>query len=85
MHSSGSGINHFRSGGQRNGSGIPHLANALIKDGVIQDTQGKLIFRQDYIFNSPSTAAGVLLGRSSNGWQMWKKKAGMTLDELKRS
>ena len=37
---------------------------------------------QDYTFNSPSTAAGVLLGRATNGRVNWKAKDGRTLKEI---
>ena len=43
-----------------------------------------LEFKQDYIFNSPSMASSIVLGRNSNGWINWKNKEGKTLDELKR-
>ncbi len=36
----------------------------------------------DYRFDSPSTAAGVLLGRSSNGRETWKDEQGRTLKQL---
>jgi len=36
---------------------------------------------QDYTFDSPSTAAGVLLGRSANGRELWKDETGRTLKE----
>ena len=31
------------------------------------------IFTQDYSFNSPSAASGVIQGRSSNGRKEWKE------------
>lgn len=34
------------------------------------------------MFNAPSTAAGVLLGRSSNGRVEWKDANGQTLKQL---
>jgi hypothetical protein len=37
---------------------------------------------QDYTFDSPSTAAGVLLGRSANGRIEWKAADGRSLKEL---
>ncbi len=44
-----------------------------------------MTFTSDYIFNSPSAAAGVVLGRNANGWIEWKNEDGKTLDELKRT
>lgn len=61
-----------------------NLRSKLIEDQIAKSHNGKLKFQQDYIFNSPSTAAGVILGRSTNGWTKWKNKNGVTLDALKR-
>ena len=36
-------------------------------------------FEQDYTFNSPSQAAGVMLGRNANGRVQWKTESGVTL------
>lgn len=41
-------------------------------------------FSEDYIFSTPSTAGGILLGSSVNGWKVWKNTEGKTLDEVKR-
>jgi hypothetical protein len=43
-----------------------------------------MVFVKDYLFPSPSQAASTVLGRSTNGWTMWKDSKGRTLDELKR-
>ena len=56
----------------------------LIQSNILTELNGNYIFDQDYIFNSPSMAGGVVLGRSTNGWTKWKNKDGITLDELKR-
>lgn len=42
-------------------------------------------FATDYLFDSPSAASSAILGRTSNGWLMWKDKEGNTLDEIKRN
>lgn len=60
------------------------LREKLVKSGILVKKDEHYSFDQDYIFNSPSTAGGVILGRSTNGWRAWKNKAGKTLDELKR-
>jgi len=41
-------------------------------------------FTKDVIFTSPSLAATVVIGRSTNGWIYWKDEQGKTLDENKR-
>ena len=43
---------------------------------------GLLRLKEDYTFNSPSTAAEYVLGRSTNGWIMWKDDIGQTLDTV---
>lgn len=64
-----------------------HLINfreQLIQNQIIIERDSYYEFVEDYVFNSPSTAGGVVLGRSTNGWTKWKNKNGQTLDELKR-
>ena len=43
-----------------------------------------LIMTSDKTFTSPSTAADFCLGRSVNGWTIWKDKDGNTLDAIYR-
>lgn len=61
-----------------------NLRQKLLLNEIMIEKDGNYEFIQDYIFNSPSTAGGVILGRSTNGWTKWKNKEGKTLDELKR-
>lgn len=64
-----------------------HLINMrqkLIQNNIMIEKSEFYEFTQDYVFNSPSTAGGVVLGRSTNGWTKWRNKDGKTLDELKR-
>lgn len=61
-----------------------NLRQKLIQNEILIEYNGNYQFSQDYVFNSPSTAGGVVLGRSTNGWTKWKNKDGKTLDELKR-
>ena len=51
---------------------LSDLRKALLNQGIFRDTDTAYRLVQDYIFTSPSTAAGVLLGRSSNGRTEWK-------------
>jgi len=62
-----------------------NLRNQLIKDGILINNGKHLFFNKNYVFSSPSTAGGVVLGRSTNGWTKWKSKDGKTLDEVKRN
>jgi hypothetical protein len=63
---------------------LVNLRLKLLRDEIIIEKDGNYEFAQDYVFNSPSTAGGVVLGRSTNGWTKWKNNSGKTLDELKR-
>ena len=43
------------------------------------DFDGNGILREDCLFNSPSAAAGFVVGGSANGWVEWKTAEGKTL------
>lgn len=58
---------------------LRELRAALIANGVMKGSGEGYVFEQDYVFASPSTAAGVVLGRSSNGRVEWKLPDGRTL------
>lgn len=58
---------------------ISRLRQLLTSDGVLVEQNGNLVFTRDHLFSSPSAAAGVVLGRSANGWVEWKDSAGRTL------
>ncbi len=57
---------------------------SLIQSSILKEVENTFVFTEDQIFSSPSAAACVVLGRSSNGWTEWKNKEGKTLDEVKR-
>lgn len=58
------------------------IRHTLMQQGVlVPDAEGYKM-AQDYTFNSPSTAAGVLLGRAANGRTEWKDDQGRTLKEI---
>jgi hypothetical protein len=67
---------------QQHVRGMYDLRQELINNGVLQADNGNYRFAQDYPFNSPSTAAAVVLGRSANGRIEWKDGQGKTLKEL---
>lgn len=54
----------------------------LLAQGIIVDQGQCYVFTQDQVFTSPSTAAGVVLGRSANGRTEWKNRDGRTLKEI---
>jgi hypothetical protein len=61
---------------------LEELRRDLIDRGVLTENRGVLRFTQDYVFNSPSTAAALILGRSANGRIEWKDEQGRTLKQL---
>lgn len=61
-----------------------NLRNELIQSGILVQDGEAYRFTENYIFSSPSTAGGVILGRSTNGWTKWRNVNGKTLDEMKR-
>jgi len=77
------------SGSQAVGSEVPsvpptvaELRRNLVQKGVLKETGGVLTFTDNYLFNSPSLAAGVVLGRSANGRTEWRDQKGRTLREI---
>ncbi len=56
----------------------------LTAQGILQEKQDRYVFTSNFIFTSPSGAAGIVLGRNANGWISWKYQNGKTLDEVKR-
>jgi hypothetical protein len=60
---------------------VSRLRHLLITEGVLVDQGGRLLFTKDHLFPSPSAAAGVVLGRSANGWVEWKDREGRPLKE----
>lgn len=58
------------------------IRRELIETGVLKDAGEAFVFAQDYFFNSPSTAAGVVLGRPANGRTEWKNSKGETLKTI---
>jgi hypothetical protein len=58
---------------------------ALLANGVLLATSDRLVFAQDYVFDSPSAAAGVLVGGSANGRAEWKTANGISLKEMQEA
>lgn len=61
-----------------------NMRKELLESGVLVTDGDTYRFTEDYVFSSPSTAGGVILGRSTNGWTKWRNTCGKTLDEMKR-
>ena len=58
------------------------LRQALMESGRLVSEGAHLRLTEDYLFTSPSTAAMVMLGRTSNGRVEWRSAQGKTLKEL---
>ncbi len=64
-------------------SSIIQLRNELQAKGVLGKNENSgLAFLQDYEFSSPSTAAGIIRGASSNGRSEWRTGEGKKLREI---
>lgn len=61
---------------------ISELRADLVKNGVLSPDGSHLRLTQDYVFDSPSAAAGVFLGSAANGRTKWKTADGKTLKQL---
>ncbi len=61
------------------------LRRQLIEARVMNVGADNVVLTQDYRFESPSTAAAVLLGRNANGREEWKDEAGRTLKKLQEA
>ncbi|MCH7944961.1 MAG: GIY-YIG nuclease family protein [Armatimonadetes bacterium] len=61
---------------------LSDLRSALREKGVLVEAGSVLRLSQDYTFDSPSTAAGVLVGRPANGRVEWKDASGRSLKEI---
>lgn len=53
------------------------LRSELIKEGTIQNNT----FTQDYVFDSISLAASVVIGRTANGYLEWKDDSGSSFND----
>jgi uncharacterized protein DUF4357 len=62
----------------------PHISQ-VTTDELLVPAGGHLRFTRAHLFDSPSTAAGVLLGRSVNGRIEWKNPSGQTLKEIQEA
>ena len=61
---------------------VSQRRKSLLGLGVLKPDGTALLLAQDYTFDSPSTAAAVLLGRTANGRIEWKDGQGHTLKEI---
>lgn len=57
----------------------------LIEGAEMVEQDEQYHFTQRYPFNTPSGAAALVFGRTSNGWIEWKNAEDMTLHDMKRT
>jgi len=53
-----------------------------LEQGLLDVEVDCLVFTKDYEFTSPSAAAAIVCGGSSNGLTAWKNKNGVALKDL---
>ena len=61
------------------------LRSRLLEANVLRPTAEGLELTQDYLFESPSSAATVLMARTANGRIEWKDAEGRTLKEIQEA
>lgn len=61
------------------------LRRKLLDTDILIDNGDKLLFAEDAVFNSPSAASNMVLGRNSNGYTEWIDNKGRTFKEVQDS
>lgn len=59
-----------------------NMRKKLIDKKILVKVDDKLIFAEDTIFNSPSAASNMVLGRNSNGFTEWVNDSGASFKEV---
>lgn len=59
-----------------------NMRRKLLETEILKEIGDKLIFAEDAVFNSPSAASNMVLGRNSNGFTEWVNKEGITFKEV---
>jgi len=62
--------------------GYKRLRDDLIKNAVLKVSDGKMVFGDNYLFDSPSAAATVVAGSPRSGNKSWRNQDGKTLGEI---
>lgn len=61
---------------------LKNLREALLSKGIIDENYS---FTRDYIFTSPSYAAGIVMGRSANGRTEWKTASHQSIKDIEEN
>ena len=59
-----------------------NMRRKLVETKIMVEDGDQLIFAEDTVFNSPSAASNMILGRNSNGFTEWINKKGATFKEV---
>lgn len=59
-----------------------NMRRKLVETEIMVEENGKLIFAEDTVFNSPSASSNMILGRNSNGFTEWINKKGQTFRDV---
>lgn len=63
-------------------SWVKGIRDQLISEEIVKPTNdGNYLFITNYLFNSPSASAAVIMGRSANGLREWKNNNGTSLGD----
>lgn len=62
--------------------GYRELREKLIINGILIPDDNKYIFTQNYLFDSPSPAAAIIVGYSVNGRDKWKNEVGDSVNKI---
>ena len=65
-------------------SALKNIQQKLFSENILKQENEKIIFLQDYLFSSPSTASSVIIWNKSNGLTDWKTENWKTLDKIER-
>ncbi|MDO6803046.1 DUF4357 domain-containing protein [Wenyingzhuangia sp. 1_MG-2023] len=61
------------------------MRRKLVETEILKVDKDKLVFTEDAVFNSPSAAANMVLGRNANGFIEWVTKSGKSFKEIQES
>jgi hypothetical protein len=59
-----------------------NMRKKLLETEILIESGENLIFNQDAVFNSPSAASNMVLGRNSNGFTEWVNRKGETFKDI---
>lgn len=59
-----------------------NMRRKLVETKIMVEDGDKLVFTEDAVFNSPSAASNMILGRNSNGFTEWVNQNGKTFKEV---